>query len=897
VSAFAGIRRWLHLERPVEVEINDELAFHFERSIEELVAAGMTREAATAEALRRFGDDQEYRRQLKRLSELRRTRQRRTEYLEQLGRHLRLAWRGIRRNPGFALVVALTMGLGIGINSSMFSLLDRLLFTPPAQVRDPGQMRRVYIVRSPQGESRYDQTLSYPAVVDLKHGKNFEAAAAYANVHLPLGHGESGQRIPVSIVEPEWFAMLGVRPVIGRLLVPADDSAATGLANVVISYGLWQRQFGGAPTVLGQTLELGVGRYTVVGVAPEGFGGLEVVNSDAWLPLTPGGGEVMSENWKTHRGDKWLRAIVRLKPGVTVAHAESEATLLHLAGESDDTAYAAKNHPRIAFGPLLEARGPAAGDQSRVYLWAAAVSLAVLLVACANVANLLLFRAIRRRREIAIRLALGVSRAQLVSELLVESLLLALLGGCGALLLAFFGSTLLKSALTPEVANTIVPLTWHVAGFTFAAAIASGLIAGLIPAWLESRPDLLTALKEVTSGSGGHHYIRSGLVVLQTALSVTLLVGAGLFLLSFYRIRAIDMGVQADQVLVVSPSFPSNIALPERIAFSQDGQERLSHLPGVQSVAVTTSIPFQSGWSERITIPGLDSLPSIPSGGPYVDGVSSNYFETMGIRILKGRGFAASDVAGGELVLVVGETMARVLWPGDTPLGKCLKMGDATAPCRTVVGVAHDTQRDIGMMRGTPRMQYYIPLSQTPLVPPSFGRTIMVRSAAPLRMVAPVREVLFQLQPGLRSIENRTFEQVYIPSFQSWKTGAALFTSFGGLALLVAAVGLYSLLSYGVAQRTREIGVRMALGARPVRVVQLVLQQGVVLVVAGVAIGLTVALIAARATASLLFNTAPTEPGVYLGVAAVLLVIAVVAGTFPAWSATRVSPMTALRAE
>lgn len=897
MSAFAGIRRWLHLERPVEVEVDDELAFHFERSIDELVAHGVSREDATREVKRRFGDQQDYRQQMRQIGQRRRSEQRRTEYLTLLGRHIRLAWRGLRKRPSFALVVALTMGLGIGINSSMFSLLDRLLFSPPALVRDPDSLRRIYIAHNQRGERVTTQGMSYPDVGDFKRGTGFEAALAYTNVNLPLGHGEAGQRIPVAVVEPGWFELLGVRPLIGRLLVPSDDSAATGLANVVIGYGLWQRQFGGATTVLGQTLELGTGRYTVVGVTPEGFGGPDAVNSDAWLPLTPGGGEIMGEGWKDQRGALWLRALVRLKPGTTIERAESEATLLNLAGHADDSSYAAINQPQIILGPLLEARGPAAGDQAHVYLWAAAVSLAVLLVACANVANLLLFRAIRRRREIAIRLALGVSRAQLVGELLVESLMLTLIGGCGALLLAFYGSALLKGLLTAELANTIAPLSWRVGGFTLMAALISGLIAGLIPAWLESRPDLLSALKEVTSGVGGHQYIRSGLVVLQTALSVTLLVGAGLFLLSFHRIRAIDMGVQADQILVVNPSFPSSISPPARFAFAEDAQERLSQLPGIQSVAITTTVPYQSSWGENVFIPGFDSMPMVGSGGPYVDGVSTNYFETMGIRILKGRGFNPTDGAGGELVVVIGETMARLLWPNDNPLGKCLKMHEPTAPCRTIVGIAHDTQRDVGMMRGTPRMQFYVPLSQTPPVPPAFNRTIMVRSVAPLMTVASVRQVLFQMQPGLRFINTRTFEQVYTPSFQSWKTGATLFTSFGGLALLVAAVGLYSLLAYGVAQRTREIGVRMALGARPAGVVQLVLQQGVVLVLAGVAIGLVVALLAARATAPLLFNTTPTEPGVYAGVAAVLLVIAFLAGTFPAWSATRVSPMTALRSD
>ncbi|HWA15123.1 MAG TPA: FtsX-like permease family protein, partial [Gemmatimonadales bacterium] len=673
-------------------------------------------------------------------------------------------------------------------------------------------------------------------------------------------------------------------------------SAAAGLASAVISHGFWQRQFGGSPGALGQVLELGNGRYTVVGVMPEGFTGIRATPTDVWLPLRPASQEVVGGNWETSRGFFWLQAIVRVKPGVAIANAESEVTALHLAGRSANPTYAARQRARITLGPLLEARGPASGAQARVSIWAGGVSIAVLLVACANVANLLLFRAIRRRREIAVRLALGVSRGQLMAELLTESLVLASIGGLGALIITALGSGVLHGMLAPELATSLPAVSLRVAGFTLLAALVAGLIAGLVPAWLESRPDLLTALKEATAGKGGHSYIRSGLVVLQTALSVTLLVGSGLFIMSLARLRAIDMGVQADKVLVITPELPKGTSDAEQHNFFRDARERLGTLPGVQLAAISSVVPYNWSWAEELSVPGFDSLPVPRNGGPYYDAVGSNYFETMGMRIVAGRGFGPTDVAGAPLTIVIGEAMANMLWPGQSALGKCMKFGGDTAPCREIVGVLHDTQRDMGMIKeGDKRMQYYLPLAQLPerFTPAA----IMLRSDAPLQLAGPARQLLMQLKPDLRYVETETFEQLYTPDFQSWRSGAGLFTSFGALALLVAAVGLYSLLAYGVVQRTREIGVRIALGAHSSKVVGLVLREGVLLVVAGVAIGLVIALVAANQVAPLLFQTNPTEPVVYFGVAAVLLLIAIAAGALPAWRATRVSPMTALRAE
>lgn len=896
MSAFDGVRRWLHLDRPVEQEIDDELAYHFERTTEDLVARGMKPEDAMAEAKRRFGDLSDYRQQLRHIDQERRVQQRRADHLAIWGRHFRMAFRAVRRNPGFAAIIALMLGLGIGINATMFGLLDRLLFTQPALVREPEQVRRVYVTRSPEGRWIYGGHMTYADVKDLKAAKNLSGAIAYTEPQLAFGTGESRQQIPTGIVEPGYFDLIGVRPVLGRFMTAADDSAAALTGSAVISYGFWQRQFGGSPEALGKTLELGSGRYTVVGVAPEGFSGIKTTRTDVWLPLHPASGEVVGGDWENSRGFYWLQAVVRVKPGTPLAQAESEATALHLAGRSGIPNYAEKQHAKITLGPLLTARGPASGQSERVSIWAAGVSLAVLLVACANVANFLLFRAIRRRREIAVRLALGVSRGQLMGELLTESLVLALIGGLGALVITFFTSSFLHGMLAPDLASTLPALSFRIAGFTVLTAIAAGFIAGLVPAWLESRPDLLSALKEATAGKGGHTYIRSGLVILQTALSVTLLVGSGLFLISFARLRAIDMGVQADRVLVVTPDLPKGTSDTEIQNFFRDAHQRVASLPGVEMAAVTAVVPYNWSMGYGLSIPGFDSLPIPRNGGPYVDAVGNNYFETMGMRIIDGRGFGPEDVQGSALTLVIGEGMARMLWPGQSALGKCMKFGGDTMPCREIVGVAHDTQRDMGMIeKGDQRMQYYIPLAQLP--EEYTPAALVVRSTNPLALAGPVRKLLMQVRPDLRYVETQTFEQMYTPDFQQWKTGAGLFTAFGALALIVSAIGLYSLLAYGVAQRTREIGVRIALGARSAKVVGLVLKEGVLLVAAGVLVGLVLAVIAAHRAASMLFKTAPTEPVVYIGVAAVLLLIAMIAGALPAWRATRVSPMTALRSE
>lgn len=893
MERIAGIRRWLHLDREVMEEIEEELEAYFEETTEELVAKGYTREAAKAEAHRRFGNLSRYRHELRVIDEESRTRRSRSDRFEGLIRLVAHAWRGVWRRPSFTILVAVTLGLGIGVNAAMFGVLDRLMVQPPPLVKDAGGIRRIYIRRDFLGRQTTNSTISYSDVRDMEKVKAFSGVSVLREGRFTYGEGVAARRIPVNLVSPNFFSMLGVRPVLGRDFAPADDSVDASTAVAILGYGFWQREFGGDPKVLGRALDLGDGRYTVIGVAPEGFTGAGPERVDAWMPVRPSAIEMISGEWEISRGFHWLSAIVRLVPGQSVKKAESEATSIHRGAYAEDKRYDPK--ARIVTGPILEALGPDNPPESQVSFWIAGVSLIVLLVACANVTNLLLFRAIRRRRETAVRLALGIGRGRLIGELVVETLMLALVAGTAGTMVAAWGSETIRHLLFPEMDWVTGAISWRIAGFTLLVSVLAGLIAGIVPAWLESRPDLLSALKESTSQSGARRSVlRAGLVIIQAGLSVLLLVGAGLFLLSFHRVRSIDLGMQPERVLLATPDFPRGTSSSRANEVYRASLERLASTPGIENAAFSTGIPFRSNWAEDLSVPGVDSLPKVKTGGPYVDAVSPDYFITLGIPIVQGRGFSAEDHAGSTRVTVVGETMARLIWPDQNPLGKCMKIGGDTMPCSEVIGVAREVRRN-SFVAGE-RMQYYIPMAQYPGV--TNPSAIFLRGQGdPIGLMGPVRAAMAQIAPDLRWVNLEPMQSLVDPEFRSWRLGATLFTAFGALALLVSAIGLYSLLSYGVASRTQEIGVRSALGARPAGIMALVARDGLTLVVAGLGVGLVVALATAGAMRPLLFATSPLEPSVYLTVTAVLLFIAGVAGALPAWRATRVSPIRALKGD
>ena len=553
----------------------------------------------------------------------------------------------------------------------------------------------------------------------------------------------------------------------------------------------------------------------------------------------------------------------------------------------------------MTLGSIVTARGPLRTHEvqsARIALWLGGVAAIVLLIACANVANLLLARSARRRREIAVRLALGVGRGRLARQLLTESLMLAVLGAAAGLVFARWGGIAFRVALLPGVTWPHSPVSANVLVVTVAITLVTGLLTGLAPAFQASRPDVVGSLKSgAREGTFRRTRTRSALLIAQAALSVVLLVGAGLFVRSLMRVAGQNMGFDARSVLLVDADLFSVDHSSEAIrSFYETALERVQHLPGVISAARATSVPFYSAMSTALHIPGRDSLPHVKDGGPYVIRVTPGYFETMGTRVVHGRGFSDTDVKGAPRVAVVGETMARMIWPGENAIGKCMQVGGKTAPCTEVVGIAEDAHRSD--IHPVPVLQYYIPIAQTQTT--GAGGVLFARvSGDPAAHIVAVRGAVQAIAPDLPFVNVRPLQSLIDPSIRPWRLGATMFAVFGALSLVIAAIGLYGVVTYDVSQRGHEFGVRMALGAQRTDVLRLVLLDGVRLAAVGIALGALVALALSRFVAPLLFETSPRDPIVFGTVVLVLLTVAVTASLLPGRRATRVDPAEALRTE
>jgi predicted permease len=532
------------------------------------------------------------------------------------------------------------------------------------------------------------------------------------------------------------------------------------------------------------------------------------------------------------------------------------------------------------------------------------VAAVVLLIAAANVANLLLARVLRRRREVSVRLALGISRGRLARLLLSESLLLALAGLAGALALAWWGGQAVRLALLPDV-QWGAPLGGRTLLFSLAATVMTGLVIGLVPALQAGRRDVSLGLRTAAGDGGGRRMpARAALTIVQAALSVVLLVGAGLFVRSLWNVSRINLGIDADRILAVWTEFAAvdgttgagerEAEAARRSAYFEQALDRLRREPGIESVALALGTPLQGSFGVTVRVPGRDSIPELPGGGPYITVGTPGYFETVGTRIVRGRGFEEGEGAGTEPIVVVGETMARVLWPGEDALTKCLIIGsDDDAPCARVVGVAQDVHRS--GIRQQPVMQYYIPYGQERGIG---GTQIVVRPRGDAVAYEPtLRRLLYSIDPAISYVAINPLRQVLDPQVRPWRLGATMFLVFGALALLIAAVGLYSVMAYGVAQRRAEIGVRMALGARTRGIVGMFMRQGVGLVMIGVLAGAAVAWAAGPRIEPLLFEAGARDPVVVGSVAAVLVLVAALASIIPARRAGRTDPLDALRAE
>jgi predicted permease len=821
--------------------------------------------------------------------------------LDSLADDIRYALRGLRRRPVLSAAAILTLALGIGANATMFGVVDRLLVREPEHVRDPERVVRFYTVaRSSFGAKAFTTSLGdYAGFAAMRdHGRAFERVAAYMSREMTLGRGVGARPVNATLVSANFFPLLGVAPALGRFF--ADDEDRNGAAPVaVLSASFWGTRFGSDSTILGQPIVVHGTPYTVVGVTPRGFTGVELGVSDVWLPLhvaapsTFGSGESDLQRI----GGYWLQFFARLREGATREAASEEATALlrqsRMEGISTGTDL------RIMLGPIIKERGPEASDDVRTAKWVAGMSLVVLLIACANVGNMLLARAIERRREIAVRVALGVTRGRLVALVMTEAILLALLGGLGAVMLSLWTTDLLRATLLPDVTWTTPPLDPRIVAVTLAITLATGLVAGIVPALRVSHTDLMTSLKigERSEGSAGHTVVRRCLLVLQGALCVVLLVGAGLFVRSVDNLRRVNIGLDPDRAIVADVDLESAGYEPANVAaFFDRAAEAVSRLPSVERASIAAAYPFGSASGSSIEIPGRDSLPRLPSGGPYEYVVSPGFFATLGTRLLRGRDFTASDRAGAPNVIIINETMARTYWPGADPLGACVRLSDGKS-CTEVIGIVENLRR-FDATREEPSLLFYTPLAQSEGRWAGRGRALVVRARGAAATTArDVRSAIQGVAPNLPFVDVGTFREVIEPQLRPWRLGAALFSTFGGLALLVGAIGLYGVINFGVLQRRAELAIRAAVGARPAAIVRSVIGEGALYMAIAVALGLTTSIALGRLLGSLLFEVSPHDIAVYSGVTVVTMTVAVLASSIPAWRAARVDPAEVLRAE
>jgi predicted permease len=833
--------------------------------------------------------------------------------LATLRQDLAYALRAIARAPGFAAAVVATLALGIGANSTMFSVLDVLLVRPPAGVRASDEVVRLYVR---QTHVRFGEwTNSSTSVPDFEAVRDgtplLTTTVAQFVTTMSLGRGAEARPIRAASVSHDYFDMLGVVPARGRFFT-ADEDRVGGERVAVLSEAYWRTRFAGDTAILGRALPIGRSTYTVIGVSPAGFTGVDLRPADLWLPLGASSDDVSSAEAMSSRDFYWIEVLARVRPGADRHAAAEQATLAYRNAREAARPAAAVGERRVVisgggggasdegpatvlFGPVQESRGPTMSDDAKVALWVGIVAGIVLLVACANVANLLLARGVSRRREIAVRLGLGATRVRLLGLFLVESVMLGLLGGVAALLRAVWGGAAMRAFLLPDLPADAAFLDWRVLAFTGGIAVVAGVLAGIAPAFRSSRLDLSQSLKDGGRGqTASRGRLRAGLVVAQVALTVVLLVGAGLFVRSLRDAQGVNLGFDPDRVVMIS------VDLGE-IGLDQAAQEatyrrlfeRVRAYPGVERAALSMGLPFWSTFATEVRVHGVDSLPVGREGGPYHIMATPEYFETAGLRLLSGRIFTDADGPGSAKVAVINEAFARRVFAGRDPVGEYLYIGGDSVQAR-IVGVVENAAN--GSVTDLDVLLYYLPLDQRAMTPSITGMLLRTRGpAAP--MVPGIQRALQESESGIPWVRARSLAEHLAPQYRSWRLGATMFTAFGCLALVIAGLGLYGVTAYSVGQRTQEIGVRVALGAQAETVVRLMMRQGLLSTVAGLVLGGGGAWLLGRAVRSLLFGVGPADPLVYGVVASVLLAVAAAAAWLPARRAATVDPMVALRAE
>ncbi len=702
---------------------------------------------------------------------------------------------------------------------------------------------------------------------------------------MAVGVGENAHEMQIGVVSASFFGFFDAPPTLGRYFTEAEDRPPEGTPVVVLSHSMWQTQYGARSDVLGGTVQIGPSSYSVIGVAPKGFVGLWADRPPAaFIPMTSyaagTGFRARSRPWWETYSWGWMGMLVRRKPGVSIETANADLTQAYLKSweaqlvEQPSTTPATIARPRAIAGSILSQRGPSASATSKVATWVGGMSIIVLLIACANVANLLLARALKRRREIALRLALGVSHARLLSQLLTESVLLAVIGGALGILIAHWGGAVLRSTLLERSEAAAGFRDPRTVLFAAAAAVVVGLLTGLAPILQARRSDLTGDLKAGTrEGTYRRSRARVALLVLQGALSVILLIGAGLFVRSLRNVHGVRLGYDVDPILVVDLNM-RGVQLDTTQEWSLRNRllQVAKTIPGVDNASLQRAVPFWNTSSTSLFEQGIDTVSRL---GQFIyNPVSPEHFATVGTRVLRGRGINDQDRATTPRVMVVSEAMGKVLWPGRDPIGQCIKVSADTMPCTYVVGVAENIRAQ-GLSADS-GYYFYMPAAQYVA---ARGGGLFIRARGPSE---PIRKRLQQEMPGASYVVITPYSDIIGSLTHSWKLGATMFVAFGFLALALAAIGLYSVIAYNVAQRTHELGVRRALGAQGAHVMRLVVSDGLRVAGVGVAIGVAIALWAGKWVEPLLFNVSPTDSGVFAIVSLMLLAVALAASWIPA---------------
>ncbi|HKQ04030.1 MAG TPA: ABC transporter permease [Blastocatellia bacterium] len=796
---------------------------------------------------------------------------------------LRYGVRMLTKRPGFTVVAVITLALGIGANTTIFSFVNGILLR---SLPYPQPERLVTLDETALKRGVTSMGVSFPNFLDWREqNRVFEDVAAYDTVGLALTGSGEPEQIQGAEGAQGLFEILRVSPLLGRTFTAEEDRPNTD-AVVILSYGLWQRRFGGDPGIIGQTLIMNSRPRTVIGIMPEGFRFPEV--AEFWVPL--------ALTTKTYtRNDHGLGAIARLKDGMSLEQARNEM--------NDIAERIEQQNPVTNEGLGVSVTGmhdALTGDYRQALVILLSVVACVLLIACANVANLMLVRATTRQKEVAIRAALGASRWRIVRQLLTESVMLAGLGGALGLLLAVWGLDLLLAAIPIKLPFWMkFGLDWRVLGFTFGVALLTGLVFGILPALHASRINLNETLKEGgrSAAGAGRQRSRSLMVVAEIALSLVLLIGAGLMMRSFLRLQHVDAGFNPTGVMTMRINLPQSKYNPgaRRSDYFRQLMERLRAQPGVESAAAISTLPLSGNtWGRSLTVEGFPIL-SVGQA-PFIQHnvVMPGYFRALGIPILEGRDFTDADTAEGPKITIVDERLARQYWPNESAIGKRIRFGppEDNEPWHTIVGVVGAVRHE--RLEATTRNSVYLPHVEIPV-----GRMyITLRTTGkPESLIEPARTQIRALDPDLPITHVRTMDEVEAQSVWQPRLYTILFGVFAAVALLLAAVGLYGVMAYTVTMRTHEIGLRVALGARSGDVLKLIAGQGIKLALIGVGSGLIAALLLTRLMATLLFNTSVNDPLTFAGIALLLVLVALLACYLPARRATKVDPMVALRYE